>query len=211
MTRTARSLSFATALVLAPAVARADWHLTPFAAVAAGGSTTFVDLDDVAGRRKGAFGSRATWLRDVVGIEAEAVRVPGYFTGDSGLVLKSGVSSYTVSAVVAVPRQRAEYTLRPYVLAGVGLLRVTETDYFNALPLNRTLGAATVGAGATGFLSEHVGVTWDLRYSHSLHRSGPVSGVSVGPESLSMWRASMGVTYRPGRHPLTARGREGQR
>ena len=51
------------------------------------------------------------------------------------------------------------------------------------------------GAGVTGFLTKHLGVTWDVRYFRSIDRTIE-AGQSVGSEHLSFWRASMALAIR---------------
>ncbi len=69
-------------------------------------------------------------------------------------------------------------------------------DNLRALPFSDTLPAWDVGGGVTGFLSDFVGLNWDVRMFRSTGPQKTVSGVSLGPEQLSFWRATMGLSIR---------------
>jgi hypothetical protein len=194
------------ALCLVPATGWAEWQFKPFAGVTFGGSRTFYDLDAVAGHVKANFGASAKWQGEIFGVEADVGHTPGYFSGEdrvvdgrviSRLILTSHVTTLTGNVVIALPHRIAQYTLRPYVVAGAGLLHVGSEDALQALPVSTGLAAMDLGAGVTGFLSDHVGVNWDVRIFRTLHSRPEVSGVSSGPEELSTWRATMGLVFRP--------------
>lgn len=182
-------------LVARPRPAAAEWQFKPFLGATFGGSTTFVNLDGAGGRTKFALGVSAVWLGEVLGIEAEFGRTPGYFTGNS-LVLDSGVNTLTGNLVVAVPRHLARYGLRPYVVGGAGWMGVRIGDAVNVLSVSSNKAAMDVGGGATGFFSTDFGVNWDVRYFRNIGRSGAPAGVSFGEEQLSFWRATMGFVVR---------------
>jgi hypothetical protein len=57
-----------------------------------------------------------------------------------------------------------------------------------------SLPAITVGGGITGFLTPRVGLSWELRKFRSF--GGETTGLSIGPEQVSFWRASMAVVFR---------------
>ena len=68
-------------------------------------------------------------------------------------------------------------------------------DNLAALPISSVLAAWDVGGGATGFLSDFVGLNWELSYFKSMSGK-PISGQSVETEQLSFWRATMGISLR---------------
>ena len=67
---------------------------------------------------------------------------------------------------------------------------------FEGLNVARTLPAIDVGGGATGFLTDHVGLSWDLRYFRSISGNTQLRGLSVAAEQLSFWRANMALAIR---------------
>lgn len=183
-------------LVVSPSRAHAEWQLKPFGGVTFGGSTSFVDLDQVAGKPKLNLGISATWLGEVLGVEGEVATTSGYFSGDKKLVLRSHVATVGGNVIVAMPRRIAQYGLRPYAVAGLGMMHVGFDDNLQALPFSNWLASWDVGAGATGFLSDMVGVNWDVRMIRTLKAEDAVTGVSFAPERLSFWRATMGFSIR---------------
>jgi hypothetical protein len=97
--------------------------------------------------------------------------------------------------VVTTPRRWTEYSLRPFVSGGFGLIKVSKTETFGVFPFNSNIPAFNIGGGAIGFLSKRTGLRFDLRYYNSLARSdeGPVS---VGPVHIRYMTASVGVVLR---------------
>lgn len=184
-----------------PTSAWADWQARPFIGVTFGGATTFVDLDDAAGERKFTLGGSVTWLGNIIGIEADIARVPGYFQAEAQVsVISSHVTTLTGNLVVTLPRQTAGYGLRPYLLAGGGTVWVSSVADDQIFDIERALGVMDVGGGMTGFLTDRVGVNWDVRYFRSVGGEDD-TGLTIGKEQISFWRASMGVAIRLGPTP----------
>lgn len=200
MQRLVRVLVFATLVaIVVPSTASAEWQMKPFGGITFGGNTTLlIDLDHQAGKPKLNLGVSGTWLGEVVGVEGDVATTAGFFSGKAGsrdtLVLRSHVATVTGNVVIAMPRRMSEYGLRPYAVAGLGMMHVGVDDNFNALPFSNWLSAWDVGGGATGFLSDVVGVNWDVRLFRTLNPEKQVSG--TGTEKLSFWRATMGFTFR---------------
>jgi hypothetical protein len=180
-----------------PSPAWAEWQVRPFVGIVFGGGTTFVDLEDAAERPNFIYGVSGGWLGEVFGLEGDVGRAPGFFqTGDQGLLLGSSVTTLTGNVVIALPRRMAEYALRPYFVAGAGLMHVQIDGRLGALQISRTLPAMDVGGGVTGFLSDRVGLSWDVRRFRTLRSSREATGVSFGEERLAFWRANMAVALR---------------
>jgi hypothetical protein len=187
-------------LLLSPGSVGAEWHFKPFAGVTFGGGTRFVDIEKAVGKPNPVFGVTGLLLGNVLGVEGDLARAPGFFeSGGQGLLQGSRVTTLTGNVVVAVPRRMAEYSLRPYFVAGMGLMHVSIDGRLGALTVSSTLPAMDVGGGATGFLNERVGLSWEARRFQSLGE-GKIRGLSVsGGEQLSFWRATMAVTIRYGK------------
>jgi hypothetical protein len=100
--------------------------------------------------------------------------------------------------VLALPRRLAQYSLRPYVVGGAGIMYARSEDVVDVLTVSRTLAALDVGGGVTGFFTNRIGVSWDVRYFRSLG-AGENTGLSFGNEHLSLWRAMMAGVVRVGK------------
>jgi len=188
-------------LALAPATARAEWQVKPFGGVTFGGSTTLlIDLDEQAGKPKLNLGVSGLWLGNVFGLEGDVATTAGFFSGDQSspdtLVLRSHVATVMGNAIVAMPKGISQYGLRPYAVAGLGGMHVSVGDNQHAYAFTSWLSAWDLGGGATGFLSDFVGLNWDVRFFKTLQSQPGGTGVSVGPGQLSFWRATMGISIR---------------
>ena len=98
------------------------------------------------------------------------------------------------NVVLAAPQGWNEYGLRPYVSGGLGLMHATQRTTARCSPLNQNLLGYNVGGGATGFITDHTGLRFDLRYYHSLSRTDKTVG--FGPLRLRYWTASVGVVLK---------------
>jgi hypothetical protein len=186
-----------------PSSASADFYFSPFIALKFGGETTLLDIDAVAGSndaadkaKKVTWGGGAMWLRSgVLGVEGEVALTPGYFQGDPSRVLSSRVTTLLGNVVLAAPLNLTRESLRPYLSAGVGLMRATaELDPRVGLSYSRNLSAFNVGGGVVGMLSRRTGLRWDLRYLRGI---GSREGDTLtGGARLTYWRASMAVVIR---------------
>jgi hypothetical protein len=185
-----------TLLLLWPAQMSAEWQIRPFLGVSFGGGTTLVDLDHAVGTPNIVVGVNGALLGNVIGVDVDFGRAPGFFqTGEQGLVQRSNVTTLIGNIVVAPPRHLTEYTLGPYFVFGAGLMRARSEDFSNFLSVASNLPAMDVGGGANGFLSDRIGLNWDVRYFWSVGGK-ELRGISLGPEQFSFWRASMGLVIR---------------
>lgn len=183
--------------LLSSQVDAAEKQVKPFIAVTFGGGTTLLDLEDTSARSHPAIGVGGAMLWDLFGFDVDLAHVPGVFQSkNQTLVLDSSVTTLTGSFIITLPRRMTEYVLRPYFVGGGGLMRVRIDDVFEALPVRKTLPTVNIGGGATGFLNDRWGVSWDVRYFRGASRD--TKGLSIGSEQLSFWRANMAVVMRLG-------------
>jgi hypothetical protein len=187
--------------LISPARAAAEWQIKPFVGLTFGGGTTFVDLDHAVGTKNVAFGISGVLLGEVIGIEGDLGFGPGFFqAGDSSLILNSGVRTVTANVIVALPRRLAEFTLRPYFVAGMGAMYVQYDDisFLDVFVVSDRLAAFDIGGGATGFLSNHVGVSWDMRHFRGFGGQPKEPGLTQdgANQRLSFWRANMALAVR---------------
>jgi hypothetical protein len=179
--------------------AAAEFQVKPFVGLTFGAATTLVDPAFGSESRHVAIGISAVYLGEIFGVEAEASQVPKFFQrSDADLALRSVVNTLTGNVIVALPRKWSGYSLRPYAVAGFGLLYArTDSPRLGAFDVTSNMGAIDIGGGATGFVSNRIGVGWDLRYFRRV-TGGPdrTTGLVFGDPELSFWRISMSVVVR---------------
>jgi len=183
-----------------PALA-AEWQLRPFAGATYGGDSTFLFVGPTLlapnpNHPHFTYGVSGLLLGEIFGVEADFGHTPGFFqASDAPRVIDSGVFTLTGNLVVAMPRHLTQYTLRPYLVGGAGMMHVEYDTTLNVLQVSERLRAMDLGAGVTGFVTRRIGVSWDVRYFRSIDRTIQ-KGFSLGSEQLSFWRASMAVAIR---------------
>jgi hypothetical protein len=182
---------------VASEAAAADKQIRPFVGFTFAGDTTLT-LSEAVGKVHATIGVNAAVLWEVFGVDVDVAHTPGFFqSGEPGdLVLSSSVTTFTGNVVVGMPRKWTEYVLRPYVVAGGGIMRIRAEDQYEVLPINRTKPAFDFGAGALGFITNRVGVLWEVRRFQTIGGGDELSGISFGGEKLSFWRATMAVAIR---------------
>jgi len=184
-------------LLLFATPAAAEWQVKPFAALTFGTATTFVDYEMAVPRPHRLIGVTGVLVGEVFGLDADLGRSSGFFQkGDQNLLLSSSMTTLTGDVVVALPRHRFEYTLRPYFVTGAGLMHVSIKGRLGALDVASTLPAIDFGGGVTGFLTRRVGLSWEIRRFGSLGGKNRLRGASFVDEQLSFWRANMSVAVR---------------
>jgi hypothetical protein len=203
--RRARCLPGASALatlLLIGASTRADAEvrLAPTVGAITGGRTTLFDPEDAAARRKLAIGTSLSVLgQHWLGLEVDAQYIPGFFQQERTvrLVDSSGVGTIMGNVIVAMPYARTGAGLRLFAVGGVGYMRARMIDVNRVAPVRSNLLGASMGAGAEGFLTDRIGLRWDLRYFREIS-GGDDETLGAGNTELRFWRASMGVVIRLG-------------
>jgi hypothetical protein len=193
-------------LVAVPRRAAAEGHVTPMLGVTFAGRTTLFDPQLAADKKHADFGGAVTLLgAGVVGAETVIVITPGFFQTDKTplgtqtevvSIKSSRMLAWMGNAVLTTPRRWTEYSLRPFVSGGFGILHATETQALAVLPLiHPGMAGFNIGGGAVGFLTKRTGVRFDLRYYRSL-RGPDASEVSPGTNRLHYMTASVGLVLR---------------
>jgi hypothetical protein len=174
----------------------ADRQIRAFAGATFGGTTPFVDLEDAAGKLHPTIGASAVFLGELFGVDIDVADVPGFMeAGDQRLVVHSRVTTLCGNLVLAAPHRLTEYSLRPYLVAGGGLMRARRITSFSVFDVSSVTPAFDVGIGAVAFVPPFTGVAWDVRrfqsFSDGAERSQGFDG-----EHLTFWRATMAVVFR---------------
>ena len=181
-------------LLLCVRTEAADRQIRPFAGATFGGTTPFVDFEDAASKLHPAIGVDAVFLGEMFGVDIDVADVPGFMEADNQLVVHSRVTTLCGNVVIAAPRRLAEYSLRPYVVAGGGLMRARRITSFNVFDVSSVTPAFDVGVGAVAFVTNKTGVAWDVRRFQSFSDSS--ERTAGADDHLSFWRATMAVVFR---------------
>jgi hypothetical protein len=160
-------------MLLAPRLASAqDLLFIPFLGFTfGGGSSLFADLEGGSGESASAVGGSVALVgAGVLGVEGDIGYVPGFFErGERQIVFPgSFVTSLTGSVMLTLPLGVTRESLRPYVVGGGGVIWAEARDVAAVFPIRSTMPGIVMGGGAIGFLSNSVGVRFDLRYIRSL-------------------------------------------
>jgi hypothetical protein len=190
------ALSTALLLLTGSRAASAEWQIKPGVGLVVGVNSTFIDSDQAVDKVKTTIGASGALIGEVLGIEGDFGRASGFFQSrPGGKVLSSSVSTLTGNATISLPRHLAEYTLRPYFVVGGGVMFVRKDDIVSLLSVSENLPLVDFGGGLTGFLTRQVGINWDVRHFRTVGQREGV-GVSIGPPSVSFWRANMALAIR---------------
>lgn len=184
-------------VLASPAVAAAEWHISPMIGLTFAGRTTLQDLDQATGKVHPNLSISGALLGGgLLGVEVIGSLTPGFFqTGDGVFVKESRAYAIMGNLVVTAPRRWTEYFLRPFVSGGFGLMRASQIDALEVLPASASLLGYNIGGGAIGFFSNSTGVRFDLRYYGTLH--GVDHGaIAFGDVQLRYMTAAVGLVIR---------------
>jgi len=179
----------AAALIYAPAQARAEGYISPW--VAANSGTGFDNGRAAVGLQAGAMGG------GVIGGEVDFGYSPSFW-GTTNEFGNNSVIDLMGNVIVGVPVGGTHGAgIRPYLTAGLGLLR-TQVDGGTIAQVsssNNDFGW-NAGGGVMGYFSDHVGLRGDLRYLRNIENNSSSTSLDFDPGSFHFWRASIGVVIR---------------
>jgi outer membrane protein with beta-barrel domain len=192
-------LSAAAALVLSPVQARAEGYISPWVATNAGTGFNGSNLGNSFNNGRVGVGTQVGAMgKGIIGAELDLGWSPSFFgtTNDFG---NNSVMNVMGNLIVGVPVGGTRGGgVRPYVTAGLGLLR-TQIDGGTIATVsssNNDLGW-NAGGGVMGFFSDHFGVRGDVRYLRNIqNNSTSVTDINFDPGNFHFWRASIGVVLR---------------
>ena len=184
----------ALAIMLAPGAASADWLFTPNIGTGFGGSAS--------GREHLTYGASIGWMgAGILGWEADLAYTPEFFEGDDDdidLIENSNVTTFMVNAIIGAPVRGTGGgdRFRPYFSGGFGLMQSNVSNAESLFEVNNSEFGLNVGAGAMGFVSDHVGFRGDMRYFRQLSDPDEDNEFDIGLGDLDYWRATAGITFR---------------
>jgi len=192
-------LVFATLfLLLAPtaALAQTDLLIVPFIGGKLAGHTTIVIGEPTAGSKKMTFGLSTLVLTEhFLGVEADVEQTPNFFgRGFRETVTSSVVTTLTGNLIVAVPKIITQESLRPYAVAGLGLMHARVSTTAGVLDTTSNLVGLDIGGGAIGMVSPRAGARFELRHFKNITNDSEAE--SIGGTRLSFWRLTAGLVLR---------------
>lgn len=186
----------------APRTASADWTLTPFVGWNFGGSA------DVNGTGGSTFSNKFEKKLDYgaslmsmgggpIGFEVDFGYSPNFFessTTGTGFQFTSKSNVTTLTGNVVVGGRTG--SVRPYAVAGVGLIRTNVQDFREVFSANtKNDFGLDVGGGVMGFFSNNIGLRGDVRYFRGF-RGTSDNRAGLGLSDFKFWRGSLGVSFK---------------
>jgi len=187
----------ALAVVTLPGAARADFLFTPYAGMTFG--------KDAKGNEHGMYGVSLNWMGGgIAGAEIDFGYSPNFFepkdcTTCGTFVGSNNVLDLMFNGVLGVPvGGQKGVGVRPYVLAGVGLLRQQVPGVTDLVKVQTNDFGFDFGFGTYIFVSNHVGFRGDVRYLRSLEDNNAGTGgfPDFAAGKFDFWRWNVGVTFR---------------
>jgi outer membrane protein W len=188
----------------APRPASADWTLTPFLGWNFGGSA---DVNGSGGstfsnkfEKKLDYGASLTSMgHGPIGFEVDFGYSPNFFessTTATGFRFTNKSNVTTLMANLVVGGHTG--SVRPYAVAGVGLLRTNVQDFAQLFTVNtKNDFGMDIGGGVMGFFSKSVGLRGDVRYFRGFRGTNDSSNPSgLALSDFKFWRGSLGLSLK---------------
>ena len=176
-------------VMVAAAPARADWLITPYLGTAFGGATSSQHVT---------YGASAAWMsHGIIGVEFDGSIAPDLLDEDDGVILgiaDSNVTTLMGSVVIGAPL--GEPGIRPYAVAGAGLIRSRVNDAEDIFDIDENSFGINVGGGIHALVRSNIGVRADVRYFRGVRDTDTGDDVDLELGSFDFWRASVGATFR---------------
>jgi hypothetical protein len=180
-------LTAAVACVGAPAQARAEGFVSPWAGVNFSGNS--------GQEGKQAYGINAGYMgAGIIGFEGALGWAPDFF-GET--VVKNRELDVMGNLIVGIPVGGTRGAgIRPFVTGGLGAIN-TNFDFPDG---GRTDFGYNLGAGMMGYFATHIGVRADVRYLRTINSDDDLDigdGLdSFGNGSFHFWRATFGIVIK---------------
>lgn len=176
-------------VTVAAAPAQADWLITPYLGTAFGGATSSQHVT---------YGASAAWMsHGIIGVEFDGSFAPDLLDEDDGVILgiaDSNVTTLMGSLVIGAPL--GEPGVRPYAVAGAGLIRSRVSDAEDIFDIDENSFGINVGGGIHALVRSNIGVRADVRYFRGVRDTDTGDDVDLELGSFDFWRASVGATFR---------------
>jgi opacity protein-like surface antigen len=184
-------LTAAVVCVGAPAQARAEGFVSPWAGVNFSGGSSGQE-------GKQAYGVNAGFMgKGIIGAEFSFGYAPNFF-GEADV--KNREMDYMANLIVGIPIGGTHGAgLRPFVTGGLGGIN-TKIGEFSGDDFKNTDFGYNLGAGVMGYFATHIGVRADVRYLRTINSDESIDlGGGLGNFDLGgfhFWRATFGLVIK---------------
>jgi len=188
----------ALALAIAPSAAWADGYFVPFFGANFGGEVGRPLSETVDERNRFAWGFGVGGMAGgIFGAEFDFGYTHNFYASNGAVVTKSNLITAMPALVIGIPiGGQTGGGVRPYVLAGAGLLR-RDLDFDTLDSVSRNDFGYTLGGGVMGYFTDHVGLRGDLRYFRNFKVDDiDLTGVDFERGTFNFGRASLGLLFR---------------
>jgi len=179
-------ISSVLALLWAPAQARAEGYVSPFAGVNFGNDQNQGDWN---------WGVNAGWMgAGIIGGELDFGYAPKFF-GDA---VDNHVLDVMGNLIIGIPVGGTSGPgIRPYVTGGVGMIQAKiASGVPNIADYDKKDFGYNLGAGAMGYFSDHIGLRGDVRYFRTVDDNSTTNDLNLDLGGFHFWRASIGLVIR---------------
>jgi hypothetical protein len=183
-------------VLLLPASAKADGMIIPFVGVNFGGDSG-KELSTALDAKRFSWGASFAYMGGgVLGLEGDIGYSPDFF-GKTDLG-GSSVLTVTGNLLFGIPfGGQKGFGVRPYALAGIGLIRSDVKVFGEQLPFEKNEAAWDFGGGIMLFFGTNVGLRADVRYFRSFGDVDfGVLDLVTGSRTVDFARASSGLILR---------------
>jgi hypothetical protein len=183
-------------VLLLPASAKADGMIIPFVGVNFGGDSG-KELSTALDAKRFSWGASFAYMGGgVLGLEGDIGYSPDFF-GKTDLG-GSSVLTVTGNLLFGIPfGGQKGFGVRPYALAGIGLIRSDVKVFGEQLPFEKNEAAWDFGGGIMLFFGTNIGLRADVRYFRSFGDVDfGVLDLVTGSRTVDFARASSGLILR---------------
>ena len=188
----------ALALAIAPSAAWADGYFVPFLGANFGGEVGRPLSETVEDRNRFSWGFGVGGMAGgIFGAEFDFGYTHNFYASNGTVVTKSNLITAMPALVIGIPiGGQSGAGIRPYILAGAGLLR-RDVDFDTIDSFSRNDFGYTLGGGIMGYFTDHVGLRGDLRYFRNFQVDDiDLTGVDFERGTFNFGRASLGLVLR---------------
>jgi opacity protein-like surface antigen len=192
-------LTAAVACVCAPAQARADGYVSPWAGVNFGYNNEVSQVRTCTTATCGnsfSWGVDAGWMgAGIIGGEVDF----GYAPDVYGNLVDNRVWNLMGNLIVGIPIGGQHGAgVRPYVTGGLGAINTKIVGGTAASSLDNTDFGYNFGAGVNGYFSNHFGLRGDFRYFRTVNADFSSLSTAVSPSEgqFHFWRFGVGLLIR---------------